>query len=679
MELRENYRNDQTVISYQQTGRSTNTNELGMREMQARVYEKRNEKYLLVKAPPASGKSRAMMFVALDKLAHQGIKKVVVAVPEKSIGRSFKDTSLKKFGFFEDWSVPQYFNLCDTEDEKEKVKRFKEFVASYTTAKTLVCTHATLRYALKDLEDEELNDMFFGIDEFHHTSADANNGLGEVVRRLMNNTNAHVLAMTGSFFRGDGVPVLRPEDEERFTPVQFNYYDQLNGYRYLKTLGLGYHFYKGHYLSALDKVLDTRQKTLIHIPVTNSKAAGAYDKYEQVKQIIDLIGSKVDEDYNTNIITVKTKDGRLLKVANLVEDNPDHRNRVQGYLQRMKKPSDVDIIIAMGMAKEGFDWEWCEHCLTIGVRGSLTEIVQIIGRCTRDSEGKEHAQFTNLIAAPDETQDDVVVAVNDMLKAITASLLMEQVMAPRWNFKVSVDEEDNSNIDPSRNIVVEGLKPLSSEAKQIWDEQIDELKASILQDNRVQASIEGEAPEYFHRVLIPKIVEERFPHLPDEDVEALSQRLSLDFVLRPQAPEFTGDIEGEEGDPTDMEAEATDGGRLLKMANTFINLDKLDINLIQHVNPFQRAYEIMSNEIDAPVLKVIQDAIADKKINMDIDEAKSIYLTMFQEWRKEHGDHPSIQSPDPSERRMAEAIRILKNYKIRRDMGLDFPDELKKK
>lgn len=666
MELRENYRSDQTVISYEQTGRSTNTNELGMREMQARVYEKRNEKYLLVKAPPASGKSRAMMFVALDKLAHQGIKKVIVAVPEKSIGRSFKNTSLKKYGFFEDWTVPQYYNLCDTEDEKEKVKRFKEFVEPFTVAKTLVCTHATLRFALKDLPDEKLNDLFFGIDEFHHTSADANNGLGEVVRRLMNSTNAHVLAMTGSFFRGDGVPVLRPEDEARFTPVQFNYYDQLNGYKYLKTLQLGYHFYRGHYLSALDKVLDTHQKTLIHIPVTGAKAAGAFDKYEQVKQIIDLIGSKIEENPDTNIIIVKTKDGRLLKVADLVNDDVDHRNHVQGYLQRMRKASDVDVIIAMGMAKEGFDWEWCEHCLTIGVRGSLTEIVQIIGRCTRDSEGKEHAQFTNLIAAPEEAQDDVVVAVNDMLKAITASLLMEQVLAPKWNFKTAADEDDDPNVDKKRQTTIIGLKPLSSAAKQIWEEQLDELKAGILQDSRIQAGIEGVSPEYIHKVVIPKIVEERFPQLPQDDVQAISDRLSLDFVLRPTNPEIVEDDENGEG------------GRLLKIANTFINLDKLDINLIQTINPFQRAYEIMSNEIGAPVLKVIQDAIADKKINMDLDEAKQIYLTIFQEWRKEHGDHPSLNDPDPTVRRMAEAIRILKNYKIRRDMGLDFPEDKKK-
>lgn len=98
--------NDNIVdISYQQTGKSSNTNELGMREMQAKAYEARNHRFLLIKAPPASGKSRALMFIALDKLMNQGIKKVVVAVPEKSIGRSFQDTDLMKFGFFADWRV----------------------------------------------------------------------------------------------------------------------------------------------------------------------------------------------------------------------------------------------------------------------------------------------------------------------------------------------------------------------------------------------------------------------------------------------------------------------------------------------------------------------------------------------------------------------------------------------
>ena len=231
-------------------------------------------------------------------------------------------------------------------------------------------------------------------------------------------------------------------------------------------------------------------------------------------------------------------------------------------------------------------------------------------------------------------------------------------MAPKWNFKTSKDEEDTGS-DPRRDIVVEGLKPLGTErAKQIVEEQMDDLKAGILQHPLIREAIEGVAPEIINKVYIPKIVEELHPELTEDEIEAVSNRVVLDFVLK--GKDVIEDVENHEG------------SRLVKIANTFINIDDLNINLIESVNPFQRAYEIMSNEIDAPVLKVIQDAIADKKINMTIDEAKKIYLTIFQEWRKEHGDHPSLQDPDPTVRRMAEAIRILKNYKIRRDMGLDF-------
>jgi hypothetical protein len=60
----------------------------------------------------------------------------------------------------------------------------------------------------------------------------------------MNKSSAHVVAMTGSYFRGDTIPVLDPEDEARFVKVTYNYYEQLNGYKYLKSLGIGYHFYQ---------------------------------------------------------------------------------------------------------------------------------------------------------------------------------------------------------------------------------------------------------------------------------------------------------------------------------------------------------------------------------------------------------------------------------------------------
>ncbi|MGV8944923.1 MAG: hypothetical protein ACOH1N_00715 [Lutibacter sp.] len=88
-------------VTYNQTGKSKSTNEFGMREMQQKAFEARTAQYLLIKAPPASGKSRALMFIGLDKLVNQGIKKVIVAVPERSIGSSFGVTDLKKYGFLQ--------------------------------------------------------------------------------------------------------------------------------------------------------------------------------------------------------------------------------------------------------------------------------------------------------------------------------------------------------------------------------------------------------------------------------------------------------------------------------------------------------------------------------------------------------------------------------------------------
>lgn len=657
-------------IRYQQTGESSATNELGMREMQAKAYEARNKRFLLIKAPPASGKSRALMFIALDKLYHQGIKKVVVAVPEKSIGRSFQNTHLKPYGFFADWEVATYFNLTDVKNEKDKKGRFVEFFRQ-SSAKILVCAHATLRNGMKEINDEDFDDTLLAIDEFHHTSADANSNLGDVVRRVMNNSTGHIVAMTGSYFRGDGIPVLRVEDEARFYPVTYNYYQQLNGYRYLKNLVLGYHFYHGSYLDHIHEVLDTTKKTIIHIPSVNARASTGIGKYAETDQIMKAIGVIENKDYNTGIYSVRTKDGRLLKVADLVEDDQKERNMVQGYLQRMKKREDMDIIIALGTAKEGFDWQWCEVCLTIGVRGSLTEVIQIIGRCTRDCEGKETAKFVNMIAMPEAEQSDVKIAVNDFLKAITASLLMEQVMAPSWHFKTVKEDEDNR--ETSRTIIVEGLKPLSSEkTKLIVQEQLDDLKASILQDEMVVRAISGSTTaETITQNLIPKVIRERYPDLSEGEVEEVRQRVLLDTMIK------GNDIVDDKGEPVDINSndddQESEGNRLIKIANRFINIDKLSINLIDTINPFQRAYEVLSKSVDAPTLKIIQDTIAEQKFDLTLEQAIMIFKGPLKEYVKEHdGKTPDINHPDPKVREMAAALQMIKNLKARRLAGLDF-------
>jgi len=706
---------DLVHVTYAQTGQSSQTNHFGMREMQEKAFEERDAQYLLLKAPPASGKSRALMFIALDKLIKQGLKKVIVAVPEKSIGGSFRATDLKSHGFFANWELHDNYNLCTpgNDGSKGKVQAFRNFMEN--EEKILICTHATLRFAFEELEEAKFDNCLLAIDEFHHVSADGDSKLGELLRLIMEKSTAHIVAMTGSYFRGDSVPVLLPEDEEKFTNVTYTYYEQLNGYTYLKSLGIGYNFYQGKYVrelneikeSPIHKILDTNKKTILHIPSPNA-GESLKRKYDEVDMILDGIGVVISVDSNNGIISLKrTTDGKILKVADLV--NEASQEKTMNYLRDMKSVDDMDLIIALGMAKEGFDWPWCEYALTVGYRGSLTEIVQIIGRCTRDSDNKTHAQFTNLIAQPDATNDDVRFAVNNMLKAITASLLMEQVLAPNFNFKPRFSPNDKAK---PGEILVRGYKaPSSQRVKDILKSDINDLKANILKDNSILSAIPGNIDaEVINKVLIKQVIEKKYPNLSEDEVEEVRQYVVMDSVMKntlqinvkdlkraienddsikkaiadnmskddintliPKViktiyPELSNDeanalnkvnINTNIIDSTEAQADK----RFIRMAGQFVNIDDIHIDLIDQVNPFQRAYEILSKSVTPKVLKLIQDVIETSRIKMTVEEALIYYPEKVQKFMKTFNREPSIKSADFNERRMAEAILFLKELR----------------
>lgn len=628
--------------TYGQTGQSKKLNNLGMREMQQRAYEKRNSKHLLIKAPPASGKSRALMYIALDKLHNQGLNKVIVAVPETSIGSSFSNTNLTEKGFFTDWQVEPRNNLCTgTGDDKSKVAAFVRFMQS--DDKILICTHATLRYAFEEINPNDFDDCVLAIDEFHHVSTSDVSILGNLVRNVMQSSSVQMIAMTGSYFRGDAVPILRAEDEMDFDKVTYTYYEQLNGYEYLKTLGIGYHFYTGSYLDpgALEAVLDTTKKTIIHIPNVNSKESTQIGKHEEVQQIYGLIGEWQEQNPDTGIELLKTSDGRLLKVANLVEDEPSHRTKLDNYLAEVARNDidGVDIIVALGKAKEGFDWPFCEQALTVGYRASLTEIVQIIGRCTRDSYNKSHAQFTNLIVQPNGTQDDIQISVNNMLKAITASLLMEQVLAPNFTFKPRTLPTQKTQ---AGEVFVKGLRqPPNEKVKRILETELEDLTAAVLQDTQYQRSVAANLPSEYRKHLQSKIIREKLPGLNDEEVEVTRQYLASNLAFK------TGKI-------------TEDGGKkFITMANSFVNLDELTIDLIDSINPFQHAFEVISKRVGADIFRVIQDTIAGSRIDMS-DEDALVLVPQIKAFVVAHnGKYPMLNSNDKNEKLLAQAQAYL--------------------
>ncbi|MFN0192195.1 MAG: DEAD/DEAH box helicase [Aestuariivirga sp.] len=665
-------------VTYAQTGASTKANHYGMRVMQERAFQMRGEQYLLIKSPPASGKSRALMFIALDKLEKQGLKQAIIAVPEKSIGGSFADEPLSKSGFWADWTVKPQWNLCnapgnddDVRVAKSKVKAVKEFLASGD--KVLVCTHATFRFAVDEFGVEAFDDRLIAIDEFHHVSADTDtNKLGSHLGQFIARDKVHLVAMTGSYFRGDAVPVLAPQDEAKFQTVTYTYYEQLNGYEHLKALDIGYFFYSGSYVDDILKVLEPDKKTILHIPNVNSRES-TKDKIKEVDFIMSALGKWQGTNSVTGFHLIQRPDGRLLKIADLVDDDPEKRERVIGALKNPKDKNNrdlVDIIIALGMAKEGFDWIWCEHALTVGYRSSLTEIIQIIGRATRDAPGKTRARFTNLIAEPDAAEDAVAEAVNDTLKAIAASLLMEQVLAPRFEFKPKntgatpgFDYGDYGYKDNQTNIgfneetgkiqiEIKGLvEPQSPEAQRICREDLNEVITAFVQDKpAIERGLFGDdvTPEELTVQRMGKIVRDKYPELDEQDQEAIRQRAVAALNLTQKAKQVLNDDPELRGNTA-----LIDGVRKYAM-----DVHELEIDLIDRINPFGEAYAILAKAMDEKRLQQIAAVINARKASMTLEEARELSLRALK-FKRERGRLPSITAADPWERRMAEGVAFL--------------------
>lgn len=673
-------------IATAHTGASSKANELGMRAMQERAYTKRGEQYLLIKSPPASGKSRALMFIALDKLNNQGLQQAIVVVPERSIGGSFADEPLSQHGFYWDWQVAPQWNLCNAPgiDEprvaKSKVDAVRAFLDSGD--KVLVCTHATFRFAVEELGIDAFDNRLIAIDEFHHVSANPGNKLGSQLSAFINRDKVHLVAMTGSYFRGDSEAVLAPSDENKFETVTYTYYEQLNGYRWLKSLDIGYFFYTGRYVDAVAKVLDPALKTIVHIPHPAARES-LKDKEGEINEIMSALGDWQGVDPLTGFHLIKAKDGRTLKVADLA-DNSDlaRRSRV---LEALKAPAQknnrdhVDVIIAIGMAKEGFDWIWCEHALTIGYRSSLTEIVQIIGRATRDAEGKERSRFTNLIAEPMADQAAVAEAVNDMLKAISASLLMEQVLAPRYEFTPKdTGPKEGFNYGPEGyqaggtnlgvnettgqfHVEINGLTtPQSTEATRICKEDLNEVVTSFLQDKTVLErglfDKENTLPEELTQLRMGKIVRERYPDLSDVDQEAIRQHAIAAMNITQQAKLMLAQADANGSDVVQGSTALLDGVR------KFVNVRELDIDLIDRINPFEAAYAVLAKAMDEKSLRQVQASIAAKKVSIPRDEAVEL-TDRARTFKRERGRLPDINSADAWEKRMAEGVVAFMRYK----------------
>lgn len=110
------------------------------------------------------------------KSARDFEEKAIIVVPEKSIGSSFADEPLSKFGFWADWTVTPKWNLCNAGRGWRQGQLGPGL--SEQRRPVLVCTHATFRFCGGSLWIETFDDCLIAVDEFHHVSANPDNKLG---------------------------------------------------------------------------------------------------------------------------------------------------------------------------------------------------------------------------------------------------------------------------------------------------------------------------------------------------------------------------------------------------------------------------------------------------------------------------------------------------------------------
>jgi hypothetical protein len=179
-----------------------------------------------------------------------------------------------------------------------------------------------------------------------------------------------------------------------------------------------------------------------------------------------------------------------------------------------------------------------------------------------------------------------------------------------------------------------------------------DLTASVMQDDRVlrAAMNPDEIPaEVVTQVYVPKVIETKYPDLTPQEVEEVRQHVVANAAFKASSNGGLPEL----------------NNNLIKMADKFINVKDLDIDLIDSVNPFQLAYEIMSKSVDADVLKRIHGAITARRIQMTEEEAVALW-PRIKGFNETHGREPSLTAQNPMERRLAEALEWMRAKKRER-------------
>ncbi len=200
---------------------------------------------------------------------------------------------------------------------------------------------------------------------------------------------------------------------------------------------------------------------------------------------------------------------------------------------------------------------------------------------------------------------------------------------------------------------IKGLaEPKSEEAGRICREDLNEIITAFVQEKATleRGMFDSElVPEELTQVRMGKIVKEAYPHLDDQDQEAVRQHAIAALNIVQEAKRSL----------LNEEPERSPNTALIEGVKKFaLSVKELDIDLIDRINPFGEAYSILSKTMGEERLKQVAEIIAAKRVSLSIEEARELAKRAVR-FKAEKGRLPSLTAMDPWEKQMAEGVAYL--------------------
>src|ERR1039458_5686837 len=399
----------------------------------------------ILNAPMAAGKTFELCTIAAERLRRDGHLRVVIAAPQGIIVAGFRQNKIEMpDGTRVHWEVDPKRDLCG-EKSRRSTASLLSFLAGPTSTdamdRAILCTHATIVRAFSK-DPAAFKNILLIIDEAHHiqhgTSEDRqvevyNKLVGLVKYALQHRDLIQLGLATATFFRGDRTPII--PDGAEFARFDLAYDQYLETCRFLRGFSYDFVISGCSFVDPLKNLFDRKMgKTIVYIPAVNSSSSLG-TKAEDVNAVLKAIAgteTPILADTDKPIMRVKRGE-KWINVVNLV-DEEYRAKKTEAIIAAHQAPdsSHIGVVIALGMLKEGANWRWADREVIIGHRGSLTELLQMVGRILRDVSGKTNVEVFHILpfrfdqTDKERTRQDL----NDYLKAILLSMLLENVVSP---------------------------------------------------------------------------------------------------------------------------------------------------------------------------------------------------------------------------------------------------------